>query len=67
MYTAHCVQQGRRAWLRINRIPIPGDHRPLAQNALTPEMGLHAADITIALPDLVSLVHNQASAWLAHR
>jgi Protein of unknown function (DUF3089) len=67
MYTAHCVQQGRRAWLRINRIPIPGDHRPTAKNALTPEMGLHAADITMALPNLVSLVHSEATAWLAHR
>jgi Protein of unknown function (DUF3089) len=65
MYTAHCVQQGRRAWLRVNRIPIPGDKRPAAKDALTPEMGLHAADITMALPELVALVHSQSTAWLA--
>lgn len=65
LYTAHCVQQGSRAWLRINRTTIPGDRRPTAQDVLSPAMGLHAADVSIALPDLVTLVHSEAEAWLA--
>ena len=67
LYTAKCVQQGDRAWLLVTRIQHKGDIRPTVQEVLGPQMGLHAADVNIALGTLVSLVGTQARAWLAKR
>ena len=67
LYTARCVQQGTRAWLLVSRIHTSGDQRPTAQQALGPTLGLHAADVNIALANLVALVSDQSAAWLAHR
>jgi DUF3089 family protein len=67
LYTAHCVQQGSRAWLRVERVTLTnGDPRPTVQEVLSPNWGLHAADINIALGDLVGLVRAQSKAWIAH-
>ncbi len=63
MYTARCVRQGHRAWLLIARIDHPGDPRPTVQPILGPDLGLHAADVNIALGNLITLV--QAHAWKA--
>ena len=67
LYTARCVQQGNRSWLLVTRIHHEGDIRPTVQEVLGPQMGLHAADVNIALGTLVSLVGSQARAWLAKR
>ena len=67
LYTARCVQQGKRAWLLISRIRHPGDPRPAVQQVLSPDWGLHAADVNVALANLVELVSSQGRAWLAHR
>ncbi|HWB22930.1 MAG TPA: DUF3089 domain-containing protein [Gaiellaceae bacterium] len=64
LYTARCVRQGSRAWLLVKRIPIAGDPRPMVENALGPNWGLHPADVSIALGDLVTLVHDEIGAWL---
>ena len=67
LYTAKCVRQGDRAWLLVTRIHRKGDIRPTVQEVLGSQMGLHAADVNIALGTLVSLVGTQARAWLAKR
>jgi pimeloyl-ACP methyl ester carboxylesterase len=66
LYTAHCVQEGSRAWLHIDRATSTGDPRPTVQGVLSPERGLHAADVNIALGDLLDLVWWQGRAWVAH-
>src|SRR5207302_2015780 len=49
MYRARCVQQGQRSWLLVTRIEHPGDSRPTVTPILGTRMGLHAADVNIAL------------------
>ncbi len=66
LYTARCVRKGSRAWLLVSRIDTAGDIRPTVQEALGPSNGLHAADVNIALANLLSLVASQSKAWLAH-
>lgn len=67
LYTAQCVQEGSRAWLLVKRIHHAGDRRPTVQQVLAPTWGLHAADMNIALANLVSLVATQSTTWLTHR
>jgi hypothetical protein len=66
LYTARCVRAGARSWLLITRIQHAGDPRPSAQPILSPSMGLHAADINIALGALITLVRSETAAYLAH-
>ena len=67
LYTARCVRQGSRAWLLVERIHHPGDERPTVQEVLPPSWGLHAADMLVAMANLVTLVSSESRAWLAHR
>jgi hypothetical protein len=67
LYTARCVRDGSRAWLLVTRTHVKGDRRPTVQPALGHGAGLHAADVTIALGDLVDLVASQSRAWRRHR
>ncbi|HWB23289.1 MAG TPA: DUF3089 domain-containing protein [Gaiellaceae bacterium] len=66
LYTAHCVRQGNRAWLMVDRVTGPGDPRPTIKEILNPAWGLHAADMNVELGNLLSLVRSQSKAWLAH-
>jgi hypothetical protein len=65
LYTARCVRAGSRAWLLIQRIHTSGDKRPTARAVDGPNWGLHEADLTIALPQLVSLVRDESAAYRA--
>ncbi|HWE80377.1 MAG TPA: DUF3089 domain-containing protein [Gaiellaceae bacterium] len=65
LYTARCVRHGTRSWLLVTRIAHRGDPRPTVQGILSPSMGLHAADVNVALGNLVALVQAQARAWTA--
>jgi hypothetical protein len=65
LYTARCVRQGHRSWLLITRIHHRNDPRPTVHPILDPTEGLHAADINIALGNLIALVQSQAKAWKA--
>jgi pimeloyl-ACP methyl ester carboxylesterase len=67
LYTAHCVRQGGRAWLRVDPTRRPGDRRELAKEILSPQMGLHAADVNIAIVELIDLVRAQGAAYAARR
>jgi pimeloyl-ACP methyl ester carboxylesterase len=65
MYTARCVREGTRSWLLIKRIPHPGDPRPMVKPIVGASLGLHAADVNIALANLIALVQTQTRAWVA--
>jgi hypothetical protein len=65
LYRARCVRQGERSWLLVIRIHHAGDLRPTVQPILGPDAGLHAADVNIALGDLLALVQSQTKTWLA--
>jgi pimeloyl-ACP methyl ester carboxylesterase len=65
LYRARCVRDGKRSWLLVTRIRHPGDPRPMVQPVLTPDAGLHAADVNIALGDLLALVQSESKAWAA--
>ena len=65
LYTARCVQQGSRAWLQVTRIHHPGDPRPTVRGIFPADWGLHAADVSIALTNLIALVASQGHAWTA--
>jgi hypothetical protein len=67
LYTARCVSSGSGAWLLVTPTRVPGDTRPIVKEALGPLHGLHAADVNIALANLVGLVGSQARAWKARR
>ena len=60
------VQQGPRSWLLITRIPHAGDPRPTVQPIFSPSMGLHAADVNIALGALITLIRDETAAYVAH-
>jgi pimeloyl-ACP methyl ester carboxylesterase len=66
-YTARCVTKGSRSWLLVEDVRAPGDKRQHVQEVLSPSWGLHAADVNIALEQLVGLVRSQAAAWAAKR
>jgi pimeloyl-ACP methyl ester carboxylesterase len=67
LYKARCVRRGSQAWLLVERATTASDPRPTVQGALGPGRGLHAADVNIALGDLVALVRSQGKSWVAHR
>ena len=66
LYTARCVRQGERAWLLVRRIVHPGDERETVSELHGHEWGLHAADVNIALTQLVRLVGDEVKTYL-HR
>ena len=67
LYTARCVRQGGRAWLLLTRTHVPGDRRPTVQEVLGARSGLHAADMNVALENLIELVTSESRSWLSHR
>jgi hypothetical protein len=66
-YTARCVTRGTRSWLLVRDVGPAGDKRPEVRPVLGPDSGLHAADVSIALQQLVELVRAQGAAWRADR
>jgi hypothetical protein len=66
-YTARCVTRGASSWLLIRDRGGIADVRPRVRGVLKPDAGLHAADVNIALQQLVELVRAQGAAWRADR
>ncbi len=62
-FSAHCVSSGGATWLQIDRPGGTSDHRPDISVAEAPAWGLHAADIPIALGNLVELVRQESAAF----
>jgi len=67
LYTAQCVRRGSMSWLLVRRIHTAGDPRPSAQQLDGADSGLHEADMTIDLPELVALVRSESTAYRARR
>ena len=59
------MTRGKRAWLLVEDVGTVGDKRERVQEVLDPSWGLHAADVNIALEQLVALVRAQSAAWAA--
>ena len=63
LYTGHCESSEYANWLQIDTVGTPGDERPVVTQTLGPLWGLHLADVSIALGNLVDLVRQQAEAF----
>jgi Protein of unknown function (DUF3089) len=63
LYIAECESANGAAWLQVTDVARPTDPRVRFQNpVLGPTWGLHLADVSIALGNLVDLVRSQARA-----
>jgi pimeloyl-ACP methyl ester carboxylesterase len=61
---AQCVDRGEFTYLAVTVHSDPADPRvDDIGGDITPEWGLHAIDVNLALGDLVDLVHDQAEAY----
>jgi hypothetical protein len=65
LYTAYCDSAEGANWLQVDTTSTPGDQRPVVTQSLGPAWGLHLADISIALGNLVDLVRQQGATFLA--
>jgi hypothetical protein len=66
LYSGECLTANGATWLQITDIGGPADQRLRFQNPiLGPTWGLHLADVSIALGNLVDLVRTQARAYVA--
>ena len=64
LYSAECQTANGASWLQVTDNGGPTDPRlRFPQPALGPAWGLHLADVTIALGNLVDLVRTQARAY----
>ncbi|MGP0030650.1 MAG: DUF3089 domain-containing protein [Acidimicrobiales bacterium] len=63
LYTARCASRDGATWLSIGVLRSPGDPRPIVQPTLGPNWGLHAADVNLALGNLVHDVGVQEAAY----
>jgi hypothetical protein len=67
LYRARCEYQDGTSWLQVDTTGLPGDTRPVVTETLGPTWGLHLVDVNIALGDLVTLVGDQAHAYVTRR
>ena len=63
LYTGHCESNEYANWLQVDTVGTPGDERPVETQTLGPLWGLHLADVSIALGNLVELVRQQGEAY----
>ncbi|MBI3743037.1 MAG: DUF3089 domain-containing protein [Chloroflexi bacterium] len=63
LYTAQCQSSGGATWLQVNDVGGTSDRRPRSAELQGPQWGLHAADVNIALGDLVQDVAQQEAAF----
>ena len=62
-YTAHCQTADGATWLQVDRTGGGPNRLAAALPSLNPSWGLHAADVNIALGNLVDLVGSEAAAY----
>ena len=62
-FSARCISSGGATWLQIDRTGGASDHRPDISVVEAPLWGLHAADMNIAMGNLVDLVRSEAAAF----
>jgi len=63
LYEAQCASANGATWLQVDE--APGDPRPVVSQVLGPTWGLHIDDVNLTLGSLVSLVGQQARAYVA--
>jgi hypothetical protein len=66
LYTAECHQGDGASWLQVNDIGTASDTRTRLTLTNGPAWGYHAADVNVALGDLVGDVDAEITAYLAH-
>lgn len=54
LYTASCRSAGGATWLQVDTTAGPADHRPVVREVQGPDWGYHAADVNLALGNLVA-------------
>jgi len=59
-FAARCESSGNATWLQINET---ADRNPLLGRLQNPALGLHILDLSVALDNLIHLVHAQATAY----
>lgn len=64
-YTAGCRHGDGATWLQVTSTDIPGDERRGLTETLGPMWGYHAADVNLALGDLVDDVAAAVRTWRA--
>lgn len=64
VFTAACEHRDGASWLQINGPTAAAEGSPYLSTPLGPTWGLHLVDPTIAMGDLVALVHDEAHAWV---
>jgi Protein of unknown function (DUF3089) len=64
LYSAECQTASGATWLQITDMGEPTDRRVRFQKILGPTWGLHLADVSIALGNLVDLVRSQARSYV---
>jgi hypothetical protein len=66
LYTAQCEDKNGASWLQVNDVAPSGDTRPVVNTSLLgPTWGLHLEDVNLALGNLVTLVHDEGTAFVA--
>jgi hypothetical protein len=63
LYTGHCESSDAANWLQVDTTSTAGDQRPVVTQTLGPAWGLHLADVSIGLGNLVGLVRQQGAAF----
>jgi hypothetical protein len=64
LYSGECRYADGASWLQVSAPINPGDTRAIVGESLGPTWGLHLVDVNIALGNLVTLVHDQAAAYV---
>ncbi len=64
LYTGQCEDENGASWFQVTAPIVAGDHRRIVTQTLGPTWGLHLDDVNISLGNLVTLVGDEARAYL---
>jgi hypothetical protein len=64
-YTAQCEDRNGASWLQVDDVARSGDTRPVVTEVPGPTWGLHLWDLSLALGNLVTLVHDEGASYAA--
>jgi hypothetical protein len=65
MYVGECMTSNGASWLDVRDVTEPGDTRLRLRAIDGPRWGFHVYDLNVALGNLVLLVHEQATTYIA--
>jgi hypothetical protein len=64
LYTGQCKYEDGASWLQVSAPITAGDQRRIVAQTIGPTWGLHLDDVNISLGNLVTLVGDEARAYL---